>query len=128
VPHLSCPACGEGEALRGQRTDDGIRITCQTCGYEWNRDTRPRCATCGGEDIVTRPQTLTAFSRGTQLSVLGWRNVPLCGTCDHDELMRSTRAGGPLAAGYQPAAVHPRPTSSPPSKENSDESHANGDR
>lgn len=108
MPDLTCPACGETTNLRGTRTEEGIRITCQQCRYEWNRDTRPRCATCGGDDIVPRPQTLTAFSRGTQLSVLGWRNVPLCATCDGEELMRSTRAGGPLAAGYRPAALHAR--------------------
>jgi hypothetical protein len=105
---LSCTACREDSDLRGRRTDAGIRITCQSCGYEWDRDTSPRCATCGGEDIVPRPQTLTAFSRGTQLSVLGWRNVPLCAVCDRDEFMRSTRAGGPLAPDYRPAAVYPR--------------------
>lgn len=105
VPDVSCPACGEERDLRGRRGEDGIRITCGACGYEWDRGTRPRCATCGGDDIVLRPQTLTAFSRGTQLSVVGWRPVPLCATCDHDELMRSTRAGGPLAADYRPAAM-----------------------
>lgn len=79
MAQLACPGCGEDTDLRGTRTDAGIRITCQSCRYEWDRDTRPRCATCGGDDMVPRPQTLTAFSRGTQLSILGWRNVPCAG-------------------------------------------------
>lgn len=105
---LRCPQCGEQDDLRGRRSDDGIRIACQACGCDWQRDVTPRCATCGGGDLVERPQTLTAFSRGTQLSVLGWRTVPLCPACDGDELLRSERAGGPLRPAYRPAAMHPR--------------------
>jgi predicted RNA-binding Zn-ribbon protein involved in translation (DUF1610 family) len=91
VADLTCPNCGEDTDLRGRRTDAGIRISCNACGLEWDRETRHRCATCGGGDIVTRPQTLTAFSRGTQLSILGWHEMPMCGSCDGEELLRSTR-------------------------------------
>ena len=109
MPELTCSGCGEATDLHGRPGEAGIRITCGACGHEWDRDARHRCATCGGGDIVTRPATLTAFSRGSQLSVLGWHDVPLCGACDHDELTRSTRCGGPLAADYRSAALYPRP-------------------
>lgn len=105
---LSCPGCGEQSNLRGHRSENGIRISCGSCGLEWDRDSRRRCASCGGEDIVFRPQTLTAFSRGTQLSILGWRELPLCAVCDREELMRSTDGAAPIGAGYVPAAMERR--------------------
>lgn len=107
---LKCPNCGEDVNLQGSPGKAGIRITCGTCGHSWDRDARPRCATCGGHDIVSRPQTLTAYSRGTQLSVLGWRELPLCAVCDREELMRSTDGAAPLAADYVPAAMVRRST------------------
>lgn len=103
---LRCPSCGEEDDLRGQRAQDGIRITCGACGTTWLRDSTPLCATCGGDQIVHRPRTMTQYSRGTQLSVVGWQDVPLCLTCDADAIARSTSSGGPLPAGYQSAAVH----------------------
>lgn len=57
---------------------------------------------------MSRPQTLTAFSRGTQLSILGWRELPLCAVCDRDELMRSMDGAAPIGAGYVPAAMERR--------------------
>lgn len=102
---LDCPACGEDDDLTGERTDDGIRITCGACGASWARDTTPTCATCGGDEIVFRPRTMTQYSRGTQLSVVGWQNVPLCLQCDAEAVTRSTESGGPLRANYQPAAM-----------------------
>jgi hypothetical protein len=105
---LRCPGCGESTDLRGRRGESGIRITCGSCGLEWDRDARRRCANCGGDDIVLRPQTLTAFSRGTQLSILGWRELPLCAVCDRGELMRSTDGAAPIAPDYVPAAMEPR--------------------
>lgn len=108
MAELRCPVCGEGEDLTGSRGEAGIRITCSACGYSWDRDGRRQCATCGGHDIVTRPRTLTAFSRGNQLSTHGWYDVPLCYSCDHEEYLRSTRSGGPLAPGYRSAAVERR--------------------
>jgi hypothetical protein len=65
---------------------------------------------------MQRPQTMTAFSHGTQLSVLGWRNVNLCMSCDRDAIARSTAVRGPLPRDYRSAAEHlrtadPTPTS-----------------
>jgi hypothetical protein len=102
---LDCPACGEDDDLQGRPTGRGIEITCGRCGHAWLRDTAPTCATCGSGDLVFRPRPLTAFSRGTQLSILGWQNVPLCTTCDAAALHKSTQAGAPLPAEYRPAAL-----------------------
>lgn len=101
-----CPVCGESENLRGSRDEAAIRLHCESCGHNWVRGTRPQCATCGSTDIMQRPQTMTAFSRGTQLSVLGWRNVNLCLTCDRDAIARSTAVRGPLPPDYRSAAEH----------------------
>jgi len=49
---------------------------------------------------------LTAYSRGTQLSVLGWHDLDLCVRCDADALMASTRSAAPVPADYRPAAMH----------------------
>jgi hypothetical protein len=106
VAQFTCPACGEKESLSGARQPDGIYITCGTCGHEWLRDVSPRCAACGGTDIVRRPQTMTQLSRGTQLSVVGWRDILLCTSCDRDAVLRSTQAGAPLPADYRSRAVH----------------------
>jgi hypothetical protein len=101
---LSCPACGEEEELTGQRGEEGIRITCDRCGTSWLRDAaQTACATCGGTDLEHRPQPTTAYSRGTQVSIVGWRQVPLCVNCDADMLSRSL-AGKPVPNNYQPAA------------------------
>lgn len=45
------------------------------------------CPSCGeGEELrgslLKRPQSMTRHSRGTRLSIIGWRDVPLCCTCD----------------------------------------------
>lgn len=103
---LQCPACGEDDDLKGSKSADGIQITCGQCGATWARDTASVCATCDGDDIIYRPRTMTQHSRGTQLSVVGWQNVPLCLTCDAAALDKSTKSGGPLEANYQPAAMH----------------------
>lgn len=105
---LDCPACREDDDLQGRATRQGIEITCGRCGHAWLRDTAPSCATCGGADLVFRPRPLTAFSRGTQLSILGWQDVPLCAACDAEALRRSTQAGAPLPADYRPAALEAR--------------------
>lgn len=102
---LDCPACDEEDNLQGRQTADGISITCGSCGHVWLRDTTPTCDTCGSADLVYRPRPLTSFSRGTQLSILGWQNVPLCVGCDGEALRRSTEAGAPLPADYRPAAI-----------------------
>lgn len=103
---LTCPSCGEEDDLRGEQTEAGIRISCPQCGASWMRDTAARCATCGSEDIVSRPRPLTQYSRGTQLSIVGWVDVPCCVHCDAEALAKSTGAGGPLPPTYRPAALH----------------------
>lgn len=101
---LVCRSCGEEEQLAGERGEEGIRITCERCGTSWLRDAvPPACATCGGAELAHRPQPTTAYSRGTQVSIVGWRQVPLCVVCDADMLSRSL-AGKPVPNNYQPAA------------------------
>ncbi len=108
--HIECPQCGETEDLIGSRGVDGIRIACGSCGASFLRDQRLRCATCRGADLVLRPQVLTQYSRGTQLSVVGWTQVHCCTVCDADALLRSERANGPLPADYRPRAVTAQPS------------------
>lgn len=111
---FTCPQCGEDERLAGQASPDGIRIRCEVCQTTWLRDGAVRCATCGGGDIVTRPKTLTAFSRGNQLSVMGWHDVHLCATCDATAIDRSTSSNAPVSWEYVAAAEHQRQASPDP--------------
>lgn len=104
---FSCPACGEAEDLTGERRPDGIHLTCGACGHRWPRDVARACATCGGTQLYERMQALTQYSRGTQLSVVGWHQVPLCATCDAAMLARSSE-GKPIPHAYRPAARNPR--------------------
>ncbi|WP_151484090.1 hypothetical protein [Streptomyces albicerus] len=94
-----CPSCGEGEELRGEPCEGDIRVTCLSCGAQWMRGA-PRCAGCGGQDIVERPQAMTRHSRGTQLSIIGWREVPLCRTCDAEVLETSIAQNTPVPGDY----------------------------
>lgn len=104
---LICPSCGEDEELRGEPRQGDIRISCGSCGAVWMRGA-PVCATCGGRDIVERPQAMTRYSRGTQLSVVGWRQLPLCRGCDADALGLSIGENVPVPAEYVSAALHAR--------------------
>lgn len=105
---FACPSCGEADDLTGERRPDGIHLTCGACGTTWPRDAAARtCATCGGTRLHERAQALTQYSRGTQLSIVGWHQVPLCETCDAAMLDRSSE-GKPIPHTYRPAAVHPR--------------------
>ncbi|HSF86534.1 MAG TPA: hypothetical protein VLG28_12880 [Acidimicrobiia bacterium] len=79
---LACPQCGEAEALQGERREGAIDMTCETCGFEWERSLAPKCPTCGGGDVETVPLAILEKSRGTQLSVVGTRPVTLCYGCD----------------------------------------------
>lgn len=85
---ITCPVCGETEALRGERTDDGITITCGGCGQHWDRAITPVCSTCQGIDLVAVPHAIVQKSRGTQLSVVGIRVVHLCTDCDGADVER----------------------------------------
>ncbi|MGY0065676.1 hypothetical protein ACWZEH_02285 [Streptomyces sp. QTS137] len=106
-----CPSCGEDEELRGESDEGDIRITCLSCNAQWMRGA-PRCASCGGRDIVHRPQAMTRHSRGTQLSIIGWRELPLCRTCDAGALETSITQNVPVPSDYVAAclgAVRGRP-------------------
>jgi hypothetical protein len=77
---IRCPRCNETKALRGRRGNDGIVVTCQSCGHEWLRDP-DRCPTCGG-DLHAFRVPLLQKARGTQQSVLGYNVQKRCLTCD----------------------------------------------
>lgn len=83
---ISCPVCGETEALRGQRNDAGIDLHCERCENTWTRSLRPTCEQCGGDDLQTVPLAIVERSRGTQLSVVGTRPIDLCSLCDAETL------------------------------------------
>ncbi|WP_150236558.1 hypothetical protein [Nocardiopsis quinghaiensis] len=103
---MTCPDCGE-EELTGERAESGIHIRCGSCGVRWARDTPCTCATCQGQDIHMRPQALTQYSRGTQLSIVSLHYVPLCAECDAGMLARANRQK-PVPGQYQPAATRRR--------------------
>jgi ssDNA-binding Zn-finger/Zn-ribbon topoisomerase 1 len=79
---ITCPSCGEGEALRGERRSDDIELSCDTCGNRWTRSLRPVCGKCGSQDLQTVPLAIVEKGRGTQLSVVGTRPIDLCSSCD----------------------------------------------
>jgi hypothetical protein len=99
-----CPSCGETEALRGTPVDNDIALTCQTCGATWMRGA-PKCKTCGGQDILPRPQAMSRNPRGNQLAFVGWRQIPLCRTCDADALRASLAKNQPVPEGYVSASL-----------------------
>jgi len=100
---IACPKCSEDVELRR----NGMKFHCDSCGHDWSSDATS-CATCGGADLVKRPRPLTQFSRGTQLSIVGWVDVDCCVVCDADALDKAVAAGGPLPADYAPAARESR--------------------
>ena len=101
---IICPACGESDALKGSQSPEGIRIACGSCGHDWLRDDEPdRCATCGGLELVTRPQALTQYSRGTQLSIVGMGEIVLCRSCDA-EMVEWASGARPTPFNYRSAA------------------------
>ncbi|MGC9544392.1 hypothetical protein [Streptomyces sp. UG1] len=99
-----CPSCGEAEDLRGEPVNGDIRITCLSCAAQWMRG-GVRCAGCGGQDIVHRPQAMTRHSRGTQLSIIGWRELPLCRRCDAEVLETSIAQNTPVPSDYVAACL-----------------------
>ncbi|WP_156727603.1 hypothetical protein [Streptomyces apocyni] len=122
-----CPSCGERDELRGEPQGGDIRVSCLSCGAQWMRGAT-RCAGCGGDDIVERPQAMTRHSRGTQLSIIGWRQTPLCRVCDADAVTTSIDENVPVPGDYvsvclygdgegpvrtSPAAATPVPTPAP---------------
>ncbi len=88
MPLVECPVCGEDEALDGRRGEATIAITCGSCGQQWERSLSPICPVCGGGDLEEVPVAIVEKSRGTQLSVVGIRVVPLCWVCDAGTVRR----------------------------------------
>jgi ssDNA-binding Zn-finger/Zn-ribbon topoisomerase 1 len=83
---VSCPSCGEDEALRGERVDDGVCVTCETCRAEWTRFPGRTCDRCGGTEVWFGLRALVERSRGTQVSVVGTVDVTMCWSCDREIL------------------------------------------
>ncbi len=84
---IVCDACGSDEHLSGEPTDDGmISLTCDACQITWNRDPRPRCTVCGGDDMEVVPHVIVEKSRGTQMSIQGIHTEYQCRVCDAAEL------------------------------------------
>ncbi|MDH3754663.1 MAG: transposase [Acidimicrobiia bacterium] len=109
---IACPRCGETEELLGERTDDAITVTCESCGTVWDRDLSPRCDTCGSTDVRPAYQAIVEKSRGTQLSMQSVRLVHLCPICDAERLAEYQVSNRPLAPDELPTASgeHPRGT------------------
>lgn len=76
---IRCLECGEQKALRGERLDRGIRVTCGSCGNVWLR-TPDRCDECGATTVEVRVPLLQK-SRGVQQSIVGYRTVHECTSC-----------------------------------------------
>jgi Zn ribbon nucleic-acid-binding protein len=91
---VRCPSCGEEDELSGRRSDGQILLSCHTCGYDGPRVAQRLCRTCGGHDVVERPQALVERARGTQLSVVGYTTAVLCRVCDADDLAAALAHGG----------------------------------
>lgn len=105
---IACPQCGEAEDLAGAPSPEGIRIRCERCGTEWLRDKVTHvCATCGGSDLETRPRALTQYSRGNQLSIVGFDEIWLCCSCD-EEILEWSKTGRAIPFAYRSAAMEKR--------------------
>ena len=98
---LACPNCGEDDDLSGRRSCEpgveAITVDCGACGLSWERDLRPRCGTCGSDDVRTALQSIVDKSRGTQLSIQSMRVVHLCPACDTERLADWNRTNSPLS-------------------------------
>ncbi|HSM67345.1 MAG TPA: hypothetical protein VK860_13640 [Ilumatobacteraceae bacterium] len=84
---IVCPSCGTDDALTGEPLPTGeIRLTCADCRVQWTRDPRPRCPSCGGDDLYHRPQVILEKSRGSQMSIQGIHVEYGCHDCDPPEV------------------------------------------
>ena len=79
---LRCAACGETQALRGERSGESIRIVCERCGATWKREPGGTCPTCGGKDLEAVKEPIVERVRGTQMALQGFRTVYRCPSCD----------------------------------------------
>jgi predicted RNA-binding Zn-ribbon protein involved in translation (DUF1610 family) len=102
MSELICPTCGTDEHLSGTTNGDIIEITCSDCGVRWERDTTPRCPTCGSLDVRPTAKAMLDKSRGTQLSIMAIQVVYLCPTCDADVLARQLQSNSPLPPDESP--------------------------
>lgn len=79
---IACPGCDERERLRGERTDAGVRIRCESCGHSWLRDP-DLCPACGERKVADVREPLYQKARGTQQSIIGYHIVKECYGCGH---------------------------------------------
>lgn len=93
---VSCPRCGEEDDLDGESAGGVITVRCNSCGLTWERDTTPRCPSCGSEDVRPAFEAVVEKSRGTQLSMQSARLIHLCPTCDGGRLSDYHRTNSPL--------------------------------
>jgi primosomal protein N' len=77
---IECPQCGAGKGLRGERKDDAIQITCDSCGNVWLRHP-DACPECGQPALASIRAPLFQKARGTQQSIIGYRIVKECQDC-----------------------------------------------
>lgn len=84
---IVCPRCETDDHLRGEPAGDGtLTLTCDECKVQWVRDPRPRCPTCGGDDLYHVPQVILEKSRGTQMSIQGIHLEYGCHVCEPKEV------------------------------------------
>jgi hypothetical protein len=113
-PGTTCPSCGRDDQVRGRPDVQAgdVELSCGRCGTSWWRGGR-RCATCGGQDLTSRPQVMRRHSRGTQLSIVGWRDVVLCQSCDAEVIESVGTTDTPIAEDYVSAAIVDRTAPAP---------------
>ena len=104
---VGCPECGEEEALSGTNRDGVIVVSCESCGHDWERDTTPRCPTCGSTDVRPAFEAVVEKSRGTQLSMQSARTIHLCPVCDAARLADYHQTNSPLMPEHLPTVDEP---------------------
>lgn len=81
MPIVQCPACGESEALAGERDGQALRVTCEACGTAWLRDPDRSCGLCRSKDLRHRAVPLWEKARGRQRTPAGWLDAYDCYVC-----------------------------------------------
>lgn len=79
---VTCPSCG-GRKLKGRRDDpraEVVDVRCQECGHTWTHDPWA-CPRCRGRLHAER-RPLLEKARGTQQSIIGYRTIRVCPSCD----------------------------------------------
>lgn len=100
---VTCPGCGEEEALRGSSTTDEagtqtITLLCEVCEARWDRDDVARCRVCASDDIEGIPtSTLQEKGRGDQWAPSGIHLVYYCWSCRSNDVLASEPVPGPVA-------------------------------